>query len=213
VQDPRKEALLALLVDFDDYDGPEYTMDPVTGRKLVPIFRSTRDFVRGAVTCTRTQFPVTEAYAVTIHKSQGISVNQICVNLSGKADFTPGLTYVALSRVRSLKGLLVEEPFTLERLRFKPSKFIIMRNSDINRRSKQEIPLPVSTQPDESGSDLPDFSSFYGTQVTLPIVLQSDRGEGSTVPVPTSERQVDMPSEFGLTLGGGPSDNMDLYED
>jgi ATP-dependent exoDNAse (exonuclease V) alpha subunit len=134
VQDPRKEPPLAILVDFDHYDGLEYTRDPVTNRKLVPIFWSTRDFVRGSVTCTRSQFPLTKAYAITIHKSQGISVTKIVLNLTGKADFAPGLTYVAMSRVRSLKGLLIEEPFSLERLRFKATATIVMRNTDYERR-------------------------------------------------------------------------------
>jgi ATP-dependent DNA helicase PIF1 len=86
----------------------------------VPIFRSNREWIEGSVTLTRTQCLLTEAYAITIHKSQGVSVNRIVMTPSGKKDFAPGLTYVAMSRVRSLKSLLIEEPFSLERLRYKP---------------------------------------------------------------------------------------------
>jgi ATP-dependent DNA helicase PIF1 len=71
VENPCKEAPLAILVNFDHYDRPESMLDPVTGRRLVPIFRSKRDWIKGAVTLTRTQFPLTEAHAITIHKSQG----------------------------------------------------------------------------------------------------------------------------------------------
>ena len=52
----------------------------------------------------RTQFPLILAYAVTIHKCQGLSLDCAIVDLSDKV-FADGMTYVALSRVRSLEGL------------------------------------------------------------------------------------------------------------
>ena len=64
----------------------------------------------------------------------GISVNRIVVTLSSKKDFTPSLTYVAMSRVRLLKGLLIKELFSLERLRYKPGATVVMRNRDLERR-------------------------------------------------------------------------------
>ena len=55
-------------------------------------------------TLHRTQFPVSIAYAMTIHKAQGLSLNCVITDIGSKT-FAPGMSYMCLSRVRSLLGL------------------------------------------------------------------------------------------------------------
>ena len=49
-------------------------------------------------------FPLILAYAVTIHKCQGLSLDCAIVDLSDQV-FSEGMAYVALSRVRTIDGL------------------------------------------------------------------------------------------------------------
>ena len=53
------------------------------------------------------QYPVRLAWALTIHKSQGLTFNNVIIDL-GRGAFTGGQTYVALSRCRSLEGMTLK---------------------------------------------------------------------------------------------------------
>lgn len=63
-------------------------------------------------TGTFTQYPFKLAWAVTIHKSQGKSFDKVYVDLSTGA-FAHGQLYVALSRCRTLDGLVLKRPITV----------------------------------------------------------------------------------------------------
>ena len=57
------------------------------------------------------QLPVRLAWAVTIHKSQGKTFDKIIIDL-GRGAFEHGQTYVALSRCRTLQGIVLRKPLT-----------------------------------------------------------------------------------------------------
>lgn len=77
------------------------------------------------------QYPVKLAWAVTVHKSQGLTFDQLIVDL--ESTFAPGQLYVALSRCRSLEGL-------------KLSSKISQRNIIVDHRIQKYFSQNISKQ-------------------------------------------------------------------
>lgn len=62
--------------------------------------------VESQVVGTFTQYPLKLAWAITIHKSQGMTFDRMHLDLT-RGTFAPGQTYVAISRMRTLDGLTI----------------------------------------------------------------------------------------------------------
>lgn len=89
-----------ILVKFESYYGP--TLE----NGCVPITRIMKSWSVNNIYCTRYQFPLTLAYAVTIHKCQGLTLSRIVLHFDN-AEIMTGIFYVAMSRVREKTDLMI----------------------------------------------------------------------------------------------------------
>ena len=132
-QEPSVSIPSLLLVYFKEYSGPDF---PSYGSKIVPIFPVTHQFNYKGVPCTRKQFPLRLAYAITVHKCQGLTLLRAVLNIDQK-EHCLGLSYVAISRVKALDGLMFESPFDFSRFTVQDSPTARDRELDISVRNKQ----------------------------------------------------------------------------
>jgi hypothetical protein len=88
------------------------------------------------------QYPLRLAWAITIHKSQGLTFEKAVID--AKAAFAHGQTYVALSRCKSLEGLVLSTPFSTHGIICDPTvgKF----NDDVKQNQPDESALAKSKQ-------------------------------------------------------------------
>ncbi len=94
-------------VRFDD-GSPSTTVEPYSWEnKRFTLNKETGDIEEKTIG-TFTHYPIKLAWAITVHKSQGLTFNKATIDVS-KA-FAPGQIYVALSRLTSLDGLTLTAP-------------------------------------------------------------------------------------------------------
>jgi hypothetical protein len=66
--------------------------------------------IREEIEGTFSQFPLRLAWAITVHKSQGLTFDHAVLDIN--SSFAHGQTYVALSRCRTLEGMVLAHPLT-----------------------------------------------------------------------------------------------------
>jgi len=121
----------SIVVTTEKWENIRYGLNEETGE------------IEGIVDGTFEQVPLRLAWAVTIHKSQGLTFDHVIIDAG--AAFTFGQVYVALSRCRTLEGIVLTTPIT-RRCTFTSEEVAMFESS---REPADEVRLKLSAMSNE----------------------------------------------------------------
>lgn len=137
-------------VPYANWDVERYAVDPSTNKVTKEIIGTFR------------QLPVRPGYAITVHKSQGQSLDKVTLKLGNRWPeiFSCGQLYVALSRATSMDGLYIDG--SLEKIKVLASEDSLNFQNNaldtcVNSINSEEVPVseeqPKDTSEEPSASD------------------------------------------------------------
>ncbi len=98
------------IITVVDEDGHEYDVEREVWENMRYTFNEKEQKIEEEMLGSFIQFPLRLAWAITVHKSQGLTFRHVKIDFSGGGAFAGGQTYVALSRCTSLEGITLESP-------------------------------------------------------------------------------------------------------
>ncbi len=92
-------------------NGDQHMVEPEVWENMQYTYDEEEKKVKENILGSFKQFPIKPAWALTVHKSQGLTFNKVIIDFAGGA-FSSGQTYVALSRCTSLEGITLLRPLS-----------------------------------------------------------------------------------------------------
>lgn len=140
------------VVEIEFPDGEIAEVAPFTWEATRPVIEG--GTLQREVVGTFTQLPFKLAWAITIHKSQGQTLERLVVDLSGGM-FSTGQLYVALSRCTSLAGLVLKRPVLPKDLKVDRRIARFLRASATGDRARRYCAIGLLTVGDEGRMSRP----------------------------------------------------------
>lgn len=137
---------MSIVVGAQEWTNAKYVTDEESGQ------------INEEITGTYSQIPLKTAWAITIHKSQGLTFEHAIIN-AGQA-FSHGQVYVALSRCRSLEGLVLSTPVTASVISTDPSITLYNRFMEQNHPDAAQLVNDERLCVEELLGDLFDFTAI-----------------------------------------------------
>ena len=102
------------VVTVEDFDGGSIDVEPVEWENIQYAIDEKTSEIKPNIVGRFRQLPLRIAWAVTIHKSQGLTFDNVIIDAA--AAFAFGQVYVALSRCRTLEGISLDSPISISTL-------------------------------------------------------------------------------------------------
>ena len=183
-------------------------VETYSGKKIYVTYATWKVEDDGKVLASAEQLPLRLAWAITVHKSQGMSLDAAEIDLS--KSFVPGQGYVALSRLRRLEGLTL---LGLNSMALAIDPYVLELNKWLIRESSKWSKIIQRFSPDDFDEMHKDFILCSGgTNDMEEIERNKVSGSKDIAPkIPTHEKTLallkegkslkDIAKERGMTVG------------
>ncbi len=146
-----------LKVKCDDDDEP-INVVPVEWQKMKYVLDEGTKEIKESVEGTFTQLPLKLAWAITIHKSQGLTFEKAVID--AQEAFTHGQVYVALSRCKSLEGLVLSSRIDEQSVKYDKTVESFTKYYEENQPDSAELKAAKNAYQQQLLTELFDFDIF-----------------------------------------------------